>query len=223
MSTEDWDHIAALESFRIEALIARLEMGEAPGELARSTGLEPRNLVVLVALDGLGNSDSGPALVREKPRRPRLREALVETGLPALFPNSDRHRRLALASGLLQVHDFWEDSHHAAQEADDLGEANVSAYWHGIAHRREPDPGNASYWFRRVARHPVFIPLAEAARGLLESNDADRGLFARLLPRGMWDPFAFIEICSRERTLDLLARQIQREEMRLLLLASIPA
>ena len=61
--------------------------------------------------------------------------------------------RLALAAGLLQIHDFWDASHEAAQEADDLGERDFSAYWHGIAHRREPDAGNASYWFRRVGRH----------------------------------------------------------------------
>lgn len=223
MPTEEWDRIADRDGPRFEAVIERLERGEGPEDVARSTGLEPRSLVVAVALDGLDRSDFGPNLVQEKPRRPPLRSALLATGLPTLFPHADRPRRLALAAGLLQVHDFWEESHHAAQEADDLGEANVSAYWHGIAHRREPDPGNALYWFRRVARHPVFTQLAEAARLILETKDVDRKLIAKLLPRGIWDPIAFIEICSRERSLETIARHIQREEMRLLLLASIPS
>ena len=97
---------------------------------------------------------------------------------------------------MLQIHDFWDASHDAAQEADDLGESPVSAYWHGIAHRREPDPGNAAYWFRRVGRHRVFVPLADAARPLL-ADDADLG--GRLLPQGSWNPFAFIDLCTRAR------------------------
>lgn len=223
MPTGEWDQIADHDGPRFPLVIELLERGEAPGDVARLTALDSLNLVLAVAFDGLGSSDFGPNLVQEKPRRPRLRDALTETGLPALFPHADRPRRLALAAGLLQIHDFWEESHRAAQEADDLGEADVSAYWHAIAHRREPDPGNASYWFRRVARHPVLTPLAEAARLILETNDVDRGVIARLLPQGMWHPAAFIEVCSHERTLETIARQIQREEMRLLLMASIPS
>ena len=69
------------------------------------------------------------------------------------FPGTPHRPRLALAAGLLQIHDFWDASHDAAQRADDQGEREFSAYWHGIAHRREPDAGNAAYWFRRVGRH----------------------------------------------------------------------
>ncbi len=99
-------------------------------------------------------------MVQVRPSRPGLTGTLTEVNLASLLPGSDRKGRLALAAGLLQILDFWDPSHHAAQEADDLGRAAFSAYWHGIAHRREPDPGNASYWFRRVGRHAIFPVLA---------------------------------------------------------------
>jgi hypothetical protein len=123
---------------------------------------------------------------------------------------------------LLQIYDFWDASHHAAQQADDLGERSVSPYWHGIAHRREPDPGNASYWFRRVGRHPVFAELAEAALPLIEANEPT--LSGTLLPRGAWDAFAFIDYCTGARAKSLpLALALQRLEMILLLGASLPS
>ena len=126
---------------------------------------------------------------------------------------------------MLQVHDFWDASHHAAQQADDLGERHVSAYWHAIAHRREPDPGNAAYWFRRVGAHPIFSPLASAARPLLDAH-GDPALTARLLQGEGWNPFAFVELCTdagRNTPSADLARKIQRLEMLLLLEASAAA
>jgi hypothetical protein len=133
--------------------------------------------------------------------------------------------RLALAAGLLQVHDFWNASHEAAQKADDLGERDFSAYWHGIVHRREPDPGNAAYWFHRVGRHPVFTPLADAARPLLAEH-SDLSLAGRLLSGGAWNPSAMIDLCTEARPgtpRETLARRLQRLEMWLLLEATFAA
>src|SRR5207302_1768210 len=143
--------------------------------------------------------------------------ALGEDAMSRLLPGASRQSRLALAAGLLQIHDFWEDSHEAAQQADDLGERSFSAYWHGIAHRREPDVGNAAYWFRRMGRHPVFHLLAGAWEPLVGEAGGEA---SRLIRQGAWDPFAFVGYCDTAKAGSAeedLARRIQRTEMILLL------
>jgi hypothetical protein len=124
-----------------------------------------------------------------------------------------------LSAGLLLLHDFWVASHEAAQQADDLGERRFSAYWHGIAHRREPDAGNAAYWFRRVGRHSIFPPLGEQAKPLLEEH-GDAALTARILGQGGWNPMAMIDLCTQTASgthHETIARKLQRLEMQLLL------
>lgn len=201
----------------VAEVVDRLDAGEAPSALVEGLGLEPADVVAALAIDALGGGE-GPPLVQGPPHRPRLAGALAVESLAGLYPGVPRPLVLALAAGLLQVHDFWDASHTAAQAADDQGERSVAAYWHGIGHRREPDPGNAAYWFRRVGRHPVFGPLAEAAREILSVPDADPAMTARLVPRGAWDPLAFVEVCSAARGNQVPpARRVQCQEMRLLL------
>lgn len=206
----------------VAAVIERLEAGERWDGLVQAIGLEPADILAALAAEGLGDDGSpGLPLIRSEPRRPRLLGALSELAISA-GPKADRAARLALAAGLLQVHDFWDASHVAAQAADDLGERGTSAYWHGIAHRREPDAGNAAYWFRRVGRHPVFGPLAEAARPLIEAEGPAPWLARFERPDG-WNPVALIELGSASSPGDrreALARRLQRIEMRLLLEAS---
>ncbi len=204
--------ISLIEQFEsqgghLQAVTARLEHGE---DLDR---ISPSDWVAALAFLGLGDP-LGPALVRASSGHPKLKRAASEPALATRFPRASRPSRLALSAGLLQVLDFWDESHEAAQESDNLGESRVSAYWHGIAHRREPDPGNAAYWFRRVGRHPVFLPLAEQV--------------ARLHPERLkgstWDPVAFIGFCGEaalDRTKEPVARGLQRLEMLLLLDASL--
>jgi hypothetical protein len=142
-----------------------------------------------------------------------------------VFPSAANRSRLALAAGLLQVYDLWDASHEAAQRADDLGERDFSAYWHGIAHRREPDPGNAAYWFRRVGRHPLFTPLADVARPLLDEH-GDPSLTSRLISGGAWNASAMIDLCTEARPgtpREAIARRLQRLEMWLLLEATFAA
>ncbi len=210
----------------LQEILRRLEGGEGPRRVGEVLGLTPADLIAAVAHAGLGESASGgPELVRGAARRPGLAGALTEGAWVALLPDSPLPARLALAAALLQIHDSWDASHDAAQQADDLGEHYVSAYWHAIAHRREPDPGNASYWFRRVGAHPIFSPLASAARPLLEAH-GDPSLTARLVRGGTWDPFAFVDLCTEVRPstpIAGLAREIQRLEMILLLEESAEA
>lgn len=204
------------------AVLDMLEAGTDPETCARACGLAPGEWTLAMCECVLG-ADPGPSLVQARPARPRLVEALSEPALEPLFPRAARTARLGLAAGLLQIHDFWEQSHHAAQLADDLGERRISAYWHAIAHRREPDPGNSAYWFRRVGQSPVFDQLALAIADL-SAGDAAR--VKRVVSGGRVDPFRMIDLCgaaATDRELEPLARRLQRLEMRMLLAETLLA
>ncbi len=106
-----------------------------------------------------------------------------ELGLPA--PQAALIRAAAL---------LWHDHLEAAHRVVQGMENPDGNFIHAIMHRREPDPANAKYWFRRVGQHPAFGPLAEAATGLLRQS-AENSLEATLLPNGVWDPLAFVDVC----------------------------
>lgn len=132
----------------------------------------------------------------------RIKDSAVE----ALFPSA-RAPRAALA-GLYLYFSCRDEAHEVAQ-ADSSADGS---YWHGIVHRQEPDAGNASYWFRRVGKHPVFPELVEPAQAIAAAHpDADLN-FAKT-----WDPFSFIDICERARRqpgseLERASLEIQRAE-----------
>jgi hypothetical protein len=116
-----------------------------------------------------------------------LQRVLPEDLLGAVV--SDRLMAQAVRAGLLLVADAWDEAHEVAQELDTV----EGSYWHGIVHRREPDAGNAKYWFRRVGPHPVFTPLGAWDSRLPPSA---KQVFDMLIASGMWDPFAFIDVCT---------------------------
>jgi hypothetical protein len=156
------------------------------------------------AVADLLDGDRLPALGPGKPneqRRPQLSALTAET-LLAGRKVVDRDAARCCLAALWLWHDFLDESHRLSQEIDTL----EGSYWHAIMHRREPDYGNAKYWFRRVGRHLIFEPLAAAA--------------GELAPSGHWDPFKFVDLCeaiARGRSHDEpLAREIARTEWRLL-------
>ncbi len=121
------------------------------------------------------------------------------------------HPSGALA-GLWTYYSWFDAAHEVAQD-----DASVEgSFWHGILHRQEPDAGNSGYWFRRVRSHPVFAPLAEAAREITECNPG-----SGLRISHNWDPHAFIDYCESARQKpgsiqEAVALQIQRAEWHLL-------
>jgi hypothetical protein len=149
--------------------------------------------------------------------------AAVRPALAALSPETilaphavaDIEMAQACLAGLWLRFNFLHESHSISQGI----ETPAGSYWHGIMHRREPDFGNAKYWFRRVGRHPVFEPLGVAAREL--ALEARAGEAARALEEQQeWNPFVFVDLCEQAldepSRLNDLCRDIQQREWRLL-------
>jgi hypothetical protein len=146
--------------------------------------------------------------------RPKLQE-LTAAGLFAPEPIRDGDVAQACLAGIWLYRNFLDESHKISQDLETV----EGAYWHGLMHRREPDFANSKYWFRRVGRHEVFVPLAQAATEL--AGQADPHPAARFLTAGTtWDPFAFIDLCEQSyhgrAPCEPLCRLIQEAEWRLL-------
>jgi hypothetical protein len=163
-------------------------------------------VAAILALDG--NGERLMPLAEGECSSAEARRRLDRAG--ELFPSS-RAPKAAL-SGLWLYFSCLDKSHSLSQ---DIHTAEGS-FWHGIMHRQEPDPGNASYWFRRTGSHPVFAPLAKEAAALASQFPA-----SGFSPAARWDPFAFIEFCEQARRRpgsdsEKLALLIQRAEWQLL-------
>jgi hypothetical protein len=138
------------------------------------------------------------------PRPGVLSEAELDRNLeglvtPLRIPGNKKQLVRAL---VLLWHDHLETAHGIAQDIDDAD----GAFVHGIMHRREPDYGNAKYWFRRVGTHAIFPELAKRASALLAPA-----------------PFGFVDACqqaakpSAEAEQVKLLREVQRVETEVLL------
>lgn len=171
------------------------------------TGPTIQSLLATTESPELGPGPRANVVALETLQR-RLADVLNEVTL-------SRSRAELVQATVLLWHDYLDAAHAIVQEDN----TKDGSYIHAILHRREPDPDNAKYWFRRVAVHPCFATLSNRVTPLLQMNAT---LKAWLLPQAKWDPFAFVDACESVRNSPAdksvpLLREIQRAEFELLL------
>jgi len=160
------------------------------------------------------NSSEGTKLLSVLKRLP---ENLLETDRP--------DSTTEIFSGLLLIHAFLDPSHECSQSIEGMGADGNGDYWHGIMHRREPDFGNAKYWFRRVGDHPCFVKLAETAHQLVQRyNDKELQEAVQILTSSGWDSIAAVDFFQKahhpsqqESDWHAFAEELQLSEMLILL------
>jgi len=122
----------------------------------------------------------------------------IETAVSSL--TTDHRNKRCVESGLLLLWDFLDESHEISQTMEGKGSPRTADYWHGIMHRREPDAGNATYWFRRVGSHPALDDLGTQLLAWMSELKATSDMLqlaeSRLLKNKSLDPFALIELST---------------------------
>jgi hypothetical protein len=134
---------------------------------------------------------------------PRLMPLGPGTPVAAVRPQlAARDLSPACAAGLWLYFNFLDESHKISQDDESDPDRN---FWHAIMHRREPDPSNSKYWWRRVGSHPVLNRLAELAPGLGYTYT---------------NPFDFVDFCECVRETgtpsEEVAKKVQLLEWQLL-------
>jgi hypothetical protein len=142
--------------------------------------IELKKVLAVAGLPELGPGPRAGVLSEDK-----LEGLLANIQLPA-------SRRDLVHALVFLWHDQMEAAHGIAQEIENAD----GSFVHGILHRREPDYGNATYWFRRVGQHECFPEIARRVGALLETKKAP-AMQKQLIRNGEWDAYGFIGLCEK--------------------------
>jgi hypothetical protein len=146
---------------------------------------------------------------RQMPLGPGRPDPSVAATLRAFDPTTDlgktvgdRDAARACLAGLWLYFDGLDEAHAVCQENEGHPERD---FWHAIMHRREPDPDNSKYWWRRVGLHPVLDQLCTASAGIDYT---------------FVSPYDFVDYCEAMRDMggpgEQLAQRVQLLEWQLL-------
>ncbi len=188
-----------------------LARGDTLSAVAQSEGLTPVQAIAGFVAQSLG-SHQHPCLglTRATPIPGKFDRSLGTSSLAeSLNAKSPTHH--AFSAGLLQCVDHWDASHEAAQEIETGPAAKLSAWWHAIAHRREPDAFNANYWVRKAGPWPESANAA--LLDLLKFEPIESS--SRFLKATRWQPDLYFQaVAHTKRDSDdaLPLRQLQRLE-----------
>ena len=161
-----------------------------------------------------------PPHLTMKPRAGTLSIAEVNAKIETLLGHSAmgrQERELARATVLLW-HDHFDAAHEIAQDVENAD----GSLLHGILHRREPDYGNARYWFRRVGRHRSFECIAGKLK-VIFSKAPDDLVAKQIVANDQWHPLTFVDFLEdnarrKDGAYDALIREIQSAEIHCFLL-----
>jgi hypothetical protein len=138
------------------------------------------------------------------PGRPLLPASVLRAAIGRVVPSLRRNALDAkcLEAGLWLLWDHLDESHTVSQSLEGKGSPRTADYWHGIMHRREPDPGNAAWWARRFAGHPALDVLGASLQKWLQELAVEpdiRECSRRLLSRSTFNSMAMIELSTAAR------------------------
>ena len=174
------------------------EILDASSESESVLGAALRNNAISLALPGPVEASRLPD---PGPGSPTVDLAALRSAIDAAMADasgSAMHRK-CVESGLLLLWDFLDESHAISQTMEGKGTPRTADYWHAIMHRREPDLGNAAYWFRRVGNHPAFESMGSRLPDWLRDTSSPAEEPSRALDSGLesgtFAPLAMIELC----------------------------